>query len=118
MALRAIRLTETARELCGNRVARRLRTRSGLFLPRFPDAPPCPPAWRRGEPPARASAVPVNATLQVEVISLLAQANISLGDQAELKRTPEGRGVNLAVEDERQRKRVMDALAPSSTIPS
>jgi hypothetical protein len=75
------------------------------------------PAWTASAAkPAAAPEPPhisVNVSLEVEVISLLAQANISLGDQAALKRTPEGGVVlNLTVENESQEASVLAALAP------
>jgi len=118
-APREYRLTETRLEnYAGTAVSAAIfEPDPELFRPAVPLTAPSMPAGVApvAEPPAAPEPppVPVNAALEVEVISLLAQANISLGDQAELKRTPEGGVVlNLAVEDARQEERVMDALAP------
>ena len=55
----------------------------------------------------------VNAAFEVNVIYLLGQANMSLGDQAFLQRRADGSLLlNVTVEDEKQMNELLKALAP------
>lgn len=59
------------------------------------------------------TSLPINASLEVKVIYLLSQENITLGERAVLKRMPDGiLMLELTVDDQEHKESIMQTLAP------
>jgi len=93
---------------------------TGVELPPATEPVAAPPEIRllpasTPEPPH----APVNASLEVNVIYLLAQENITLGEQAALRRGPDSTlTLRLTVENERRRESILQTLAPAMSDPA